>query len=562
MAEPRRESTGRATIQMAVGTTLSRVTGLARWVAFAYALGFVRLSDAYNLANTTPNIIYDLVLGGVLSATLIPVFVSRLTAADEKEGWEAVSAVTTLATALLVGLTVAFELAAPAVIHLYMVGNHSASAGAEARTATTLLRLFAPQLGLYGLITLVNALLNTRRHFAAPMFSPVLNNVVAIGVYLAFRHLAHGVTVANAASHPGAIWLLGAGTTAGVLVQLLVELPALWGARVHLRWRWDPGHEAVRAMLRLSGWTFGWVAANQVALWVVLVLANRRTGDVSAYLVAWQFFQLPYGVAAVSIMSAIQPSMAERWTLGDSAGFRQRAVSGLRASSAVMVPSAVGYVLLAKPAVDLFLRHGHLSAAAAHTTAVVLAFLALGLPGYSAFLLLTRAYQAMQDTRSAFYVYLVENGVNVVVAFALYPTMGVRGVALSISVAYTVGAAVALEHLRRRMGGLEGPFLLRHAGRVAAAAAAMGVVVALVGAAIPGDSPILLAGRLVAAVVSGLATYLAVAGAMASRGGPPRPGPPAGGPPLRPGPPTGAPIRVGRGYAGRAAGPDRQGGWR
>src|SRR5581483_1741472 len=124
---------GRDTLIMSAGTLLSRLTGVGRLAALAFALGFTRLTDAYNLANTTPNIVFDLVLGGVLAATLIPVFVDRLarragTARGEDEAWEAISAVVTLVTVLLVVLTVLFELVAPQLIDIYMVGVHGAGA--------------------------------------------------------------------------------------------------------------------------------------------------------------------------------------------------------------------------------------------------------------------------------------------------------------------------------------------------------------------------------------------------------------------------------------------------
>src|SRR5438874_9219977 len=100
------ERLSRATAGMAVGTLLSRVTGLGRLAALAYALSFTRLTDSYNLANTTPNIVYDLVLGGILASFIVPVFVDQLTGTDEDEAWEAISVIVTAALVLLVAMTV------------------------------------------------------------------------------------------------------------------------------------------------------------------------------------------------------------------------------------------------------------------------------------------------------------------------------------------------------------------------------------------------------------------------------------------------------------------------
>nr|MDP9389048.1 murein biosynthesis integral membrane protein MurJ [Actinomycetota bacterium] len=447
----------RSTAVMAAGTLLSRVTGFGRLVALAYAMGFTRLTDSYNLANVTPNIVYELVLGGVLSATLVPLFVDRLSNDDEDEAWRAISAVVTAAAAVVLVVTAVFVLVAPLLIELYTVGNDSPSVDDQREVATTLLQMFAPQVAFYAAVTLATAVLHARRRFAAPMFAPVLNNLVVIGVLLALPHVADEVTLEAVRDDAAVLALLGVGTTAGVAAMAVTLLPPLRRAAAgRLRPVWDPRHRAVRAVVRLSGWTFGFVAANQAALMVVLVLANRRAGDVAAYQAGLVFFLLPHGVFAVSIISALQPELSERWALGDVAGYADRVGTGLRTIAVIVVPAAVGYLCLAHPIVSVALEHGALGEGSADVTADVLALFALGLPGFSAYLFLMRCYQAMQDTRSVFVFYVVENGVNVALALALHPFLGVQGLALAYAVAYTVGTAVALAHLHRRTGALRG----------------------------------------------------------------------------------------------------------
>src|SRR5207248_4540945 len=108
-------------------------------------------------------------------------------------------------------------------------------------------------------------------------FSPIANNIVVIAVLLAFPHVVHHIGLDAVRNNAGALALLGLGTTAGVAVQAAIQVP---GFR-HVRWVWEPGHVAVRTVVRLSLWTFGVVVANQVALYVALALANRSAGDVS-----------------------------------------------------------------------------------------------------------------------------------------------------------------------------------------------------------------------------------------------------------------------------------------
>ena len=187
-------------------------------VVLAYVLGATRLADSYNLANNTPNMIFDLVLGGVLSATLVPVFVERLITREDDEGSRAVSAVLTLAAAVLTVASVATVAGAPWIVRLYNSLNHTGAARNEQAVATVFLALFAPQVAFYGFAALAEAVLNARRRFAAPKFAPVLNNVVTMAVLLLARAEVKGLSLHDARHRTGLLVLLGLGTTAGVAV--------------------------------------------------------------------------------------------------------------------------------------------------------------------------------------------------------------------------------------------------------------------------------------------------------------------------------------------------------
>jgi len=506
----------RNTAVMAAGTLLSRLTGFGRVLALLYVLDVSRLADAYNIANTVPNILFDLVVGGVISATVVPVFVDQLSRGDEDEGWRAISAVMTAFTAGLAAMTLVFWALAPLLIRFYLLLNHSASAADQRAIGTTLLRLFVPQLFLLGGIALTTALLNARRHFAAPAFSPVLNNVLTIAILVVFGVVAshehfniHDLSAVR--RHHGALLLLGLGTTAGYLVQLVAQLRPLASGRFRLRVVWDPGHPAVRTLVRLSTWTLGAVVANQIAFNLILVLAGHKGGDVTAFQAGFQFFQLPYAIFAVSIASVLTPDLSERWSRHDRAGFRTRMSDGLRLTLAIMVPAAVGYMLLARPFIDLVLRHGHVGAAGAHVTGTVVLCFAAGLPGFSAFMLLMRGFQSMQDTRSMFWLYVVENALTLVLAVALFAAFDVAGLAVAWVGAYSVAAIVAFARLRRRTGGLDGAAVAASLGRVAAATAVMAAVVFLLGLAIGYGSSARLALRVGSATAVGLAVYLLAA---------------------------------------------------
>jgi putative peptidoglycan lipid II flippase len=541
-----------STVGMAVGTTLSRVTGVGRIVALTYVLGTGGLADAYNLANTTPNIITDIVIGGVLSATFVPVFVDRLSTRPRQEAWDAISAVTTVTIVVLTAATVAFFFLTPSIIHLYTATNHNPDRVSQQHVAISLLRWFVPQLAAYGLIGLFTALLNTRGKFAAPAFVPIVNNVLVIVILLWFHALVPHPSLAAVQRNEHALIILGFGTTAGVLLQCVLLVPSLARSKLHLRFLWAPAHEAMRTILGLASWTFGFVVANQVALVVILALADavRPQGAVTAYTYAYTFFQLPYGVVAVSIMSVVTPSLSSRWALRDMVGFRRRLAYGMRSMLAIIIPSAVGLLILARPLIDLVLAHGSTTVADASGTAAALAMFALGLPGFCVFLYMIRVLQSMQDTKTAFRLYLVENAVNIVTGVVLVHPLGVRGLALSLSIAYTVGAVAAVRVVGRRIGGIGGESITRPVRRVIGATVVMAVVLVLAVSVSAADHGAALAGRVLLALVAGTVAYFGAAAVLAARDRrhhPPGRRPSPGGP-FPPGdrgdgPPPAAPVR-------------------
>jgi putative peptidoglycan lipid II flippase len=504
-------SFARNTTVMAAGTVLSRLTGFGRILALVWAFHLTRLADVFNIANTVPNILYDLVVGGVLSATLVPVFVDYLGRDDKEETWRAISAVMTVIAAVLAVLTAIFWLIAPALIHLYVILNNTSTAPDQRAVGTTLLRLFAPQLFFLGGIAVTTAFLNARRHFVAPAFSPVVNNLIAIAALIATRLVASSLGLGSFRHDHWALLLLGLGTTAGYVVQFVLQVPPMFRGRRKPRLRpvWDPSHPAVRTILRLSAWTFGSVIANQVALNVILVLAARKAGDVTVFQTAFTFFQLPYAIFAVSIASVITPDLSARWSAGDVAGFRRQMARGLRLTLAILIPASVGYVLLAHPLIELVFRHGSFGAHDAHKIGTVVALFAVGLPGFSAYLLLMRGYQAMQDTRAMFRLYVVENAVTLVLAAALYPILGVGGLALGWVAAYTVGTIVAFAALRLRTRGLDGFETISVLARVGLASAVMAGAVWAVRAGLGGPSDTHLAAEVIVGATAGAVAYFA-----------------------------------------------------
>ena len=502
-------SSARSAALMAVGTGLSRSSGFARLVAIGWVLGQHSLSDAYNQANTIPNTIYDLLLGGVLSATMLPVLMQSLTRRRDREDDEAVPAVVSFLTLVLVVATVVFWLLAPYIVDLFLLRAGGSRGVGERALATTWLRLFTPQLLFIGLIAVTTALLNARRRFVAASFSPVLANGVTSGALAVADHLVHSHSVQAYRQDATAVAVVGIGTTAGYLVQLLAQVPSLVKARIPLKPLWRPRHRALRTIGRLSGWTVGAVVTNQASLALISILANGRSGDYSSFTYAYYFMLLPYSVIAVSIAFAVAPELAERWSVGDPDGFALRLARATRQTVALVAPAGVGLAVIGQPVAVLALAHGGLTVPAARATGFLLTIFALGLPGFSTYLLLMRAFQSQQDARSMFWLYVVENTMTVVLALGLYPVLGVRGLTLAWIAPYTVVLPVVWRRLRRSCG-MAVP--VGWWADVAKATAAMAVVVGVMGHFVPVPSSFVGSVlRLAVIVLAGAATYLLAA---------------------------------------------------
>jgi putative peptidoglycan lipid II flippase len=517
---PPEPSLARSTALMATGTLLSRITGLLRVTVLVATLGVgeSRLADVYNVANTTPNIIYELVLGGILSSIFVPVFVEVRNTRGQRQAWHVARATMTIAIAglgLLAGITM---LAAPWIIRLYVHSGSPAERAEAIELGGQLLAMFMPQIVFYGVGAVMTGLLNAHRRFGVPMFAPILNNLVVIAVGLTFHALVGQQVPQVGEVTTGQKLLLGLGTTAGVVAMTMVQWPFLRriGFRFHFVWNWRD--RAIRKMATLSAYTVGYVVTNQLGYLLVPVLAYGVRGGYTAYTTAFIFFQLPHGVFAVSVMTALLPPLSEYAVARDWAAFRATMARGIRLTAAVLLPAALGYLALAGPIVRLLLEHGVVTEASTSLLVPVLMVFVLGLVPFSTFQLVLRAFYALQDTRTTFRVNLVSVGVNVVVDLLLFNLLPQRwkipGLAFGHVSSYTVGSALLLYLLSRRIGGLEGSRILGAVGRMLVAGLVMVAATLLVARGVaaaidPGLGRDLV--TVVAGVIVGAGTYLAVA---------------------------------------------------
>jgi len=502
---------------MAVGTLASRVTGLARTLTQAYALGAVGLADAYNVANSLPNAVYNLMLGGILSSVIVPLLVSAA-GRDRDRGEAYDQRMFTLLTVSLLAITAAATLAAAPLVYLYS----GPVTGPELHLMVIFAYFFIPQIFFYGVSSLAGAVLNARGSFGAPMWTPVVNNVVVIAVLLGFVAVA-GFGVRPATITGGEVRLIGLGTTLGVAAQTAALVPALGRAGFRWRPRFDFRRAELSQIWHMAGWMFGYIATTQIAVLVTTRVANEasvlaskaRVGYGAGYTpfaYAWQLFQMPYAIVGISVITALLPRMSAH-----AAGSRPDLVradfsAGLRLASVIVVPSSLVLAVLGPSLAEVLLAHGATSLASARYMGEVFAALCLGLTPYTMFQLQLRVFYALHDSRTPALIGLITMIVNVGANYAalalLPPGYIVAGMGLGFGVGNLAGAALAWRLLGRRLGGLGGlggrrigPSLLRmHAAAIPAAALALAVTLAAGSALPPGRT-----GALITATAAGCA---------------------------------------------------------
>lgn len=478
-------SLGQASGIMAIGTIASRASGFLRTVAIAAAIGTGAVGDAYNVANTTPNIIYDLLLGGILTSVVVPVMVRA--AKEDPDGGDKFAS--SLLTLMILGLGVATAIgmiAAPLITNAYLNAGPQ-----EQALATDLLRWFLPQIIFYGVGATIGAILNVRQSFAAPMFAPILNNVLVIATCVAFIYVVSGprppgVGGAKAITHTQTTVLAG-GTTLGVVAMTLALLPAL--RRVGFRYRptLDLRHPELRSAARLASWTLLFVVVSQAGYLVIVNLSTASTAY-TIYTYGYQIFQLPYAIIGVSVITALLPRMSGHAAQGRADLVRADISTATRVAATAIVPAALFLLALGRPIAVAVFHHGAVNYHDAIDIGDTLSAFALALVPFSLFQVQLRAFYAYQDSRTPALVNMGVVAVNVLGAVVLTVTVPERhrapALALAFAAAYLVGLAAATTLLRRRLGGVDGNRTARVITQVAIAAGLGAVVASLVARAI------------------------------------------------------------------------------
>jgi len=458
LQEPVAPGLARSAAIISAGNVASRVLGLVRETVIANLFGASPLVSAFVVASQVPTMIYDLLIGGLLSSALVPVFSDYAAPERREELWQLASIVFSLVAVVMAGFALVLELAAPWVAWAMGGGFSPATLAATTR----MIRIVVPALLFFGLSGASTGLLYTLKRFTYPAFGAAAFNATVILTALALGRALD-------------VYSLAVGVLLGAAVQLAIQFPDLRRAR--LRFHLDLSHPGLRRIGQLYlPIVLGLVISN-IGVVIDRNLASR-TGDQSiAYMrYATTLIQAPLGLVSVAISLAALPSLAQLYAAGDLDGFRQTLARGLRMVLVLMIPATVGLFVLAPQVVGLLFEHGVFHGSDTVPTARALRLYLLGLPGAAIDWPLIFAFYARKDTLTPALV-----GVAAVLIYlltgpplAFFLGMGFLGLVLANSIQLTSHAVIMLVLLHRRMDGLRGGRLGITAGKATLAAAVMG----------------------------------------------------------------------------------------
>ncbi|WP_420880798.1 murein biosynthesis integral membrane protein MurJ [Rhodococcus sp. (in: high G+C Gram-positive bacteria)] len=464
----------RATGAVAVATAASRVTGFLRTLALAAVLGVAAVGDAYNGANTMPNMVYELLLGGVMSSVFIPVLArARLRGRAHSRLFTQRLLVATVIGAAVVTLVAVAT--APILVAAVVPGS------AQSQLTTTLAYLLLPEIFFYAVAGTVTAVLNVRDSYAPAAWAPVINNLIVLATVGVFAVMPGPVTLAPTSLTTAQVLVLGVGTTAGIMGQAAWAAAAL--RRTGFRWNWRVRPvpytwRPVRIGFRLLGWVGLYVAVSQVGVAMVLRVASRHEG-VSTYTYADLLFQVPYGILGVSLLTVLMPRISHAVAVGDHNALVADVNRAARYSMVALVPATVAMTLLG-PMLTTVMFIGRVDVDAARLIGLALALSAFGLPPFALVMLQLRVFYAANDMRTPALINLamVATKISAVTLSAAWlpDTAVVVVLPAAGSLSYLAGAAAGYLVLRRRYGLLGFRTVLETFSRALWASIAAGIV--------------------------------------------------------------------------------------
>jgi putative peptidoglycan lipid II flippase len=467
----------RASSVMAVGTIISRITGFIGGVIMIATLGTALLADAFNVANTMPNILYNLLVGGALTAIFVPQLVRAF---DDADGGHLFASrlVTTISGILLV-LVIIGVIFAPQLVYIYAPSFSTPGFETEREIAIAFTRYCLPQIFFLGLFTMLGQVANARGSFAPLMWAPIANNLVVIVVFSAFLIKWPSVNVDSITSTQ--IQILGWGTTAGIIVQALILIPVVKRSGIKIRPKW--GVAGLGKSFSLAGWTLVYVLISQIGYLITVNVATTAAVDsakagittgvgFTPFKNAYLIMLLPYSIVTISIVTALLPHMSKLAINKKIEDVKEQILRAIKTVAVLTIPSSVAFLLFG-PLITEVLFFG-IDKNDGIYIGYVLSALSLGLVAFSINLVLIRGFNAFEDTRTQVWSILIINIISVGLSYlflAVLPSDWVTvGLGVAFSVSYLIGLFITLRLLKKHTGTIHVREFIGQHGRLLSAA--------------------------------------------------------------------------------------------
>ena len=440
---------GRSAGLMTVLTILSRVTGFIRTWAMAAAIGMSLLSSSYQVANNLPNMLYELVMGGMLVTAFLPVYMGVRREQGREASNEYVGNLLGILLLLLGGISVLGTVFAPGFIwtQSFLSGD-----GGSMDTAAFMFRFFAIQILFYGLGSVFSGVLNAHRDYFWSTFAPVLNNVIVIASFMGFAPVS-----AQFGERAGII-LIAAGTTLGVFVQMACQIPALGKHGVHPHIHIDFKDPALRQTIALGIPTLlatvCMFVSTSITNAAALVVQPETGPSVIAYARLW--YTLPYALIAASLSTALYTELSHDAQEKDYDSVRTGISRGVAQMLFFLIPFALYLIVFARP-LNMIYCAGKFDESGVALVSEFLVYLAFSLPLYGVVVLMQKSFSALLDMKpySRYCLYSAIGQAGSVLLFGVVLGFGMPAIALSYVVDYVILVGCSLWWLRRRLRGLQ-----------------------------------------------------------------------------------------------------------
>lgn len=444
---------------------LDKLLGLVRTQLVSAAFGTSPAFDAFTAANQLPEVFVTLVSGGALAAAFIPVYSAYLNSSRAQETARLANATITLVLLILSSISAVGALLAP-----WLVSNYLASGFSPELQALTsdLMRIILVQTTLFGVSGVLSSILNAHQHFVLPALAPMALQLGYIfGLFVLVPEMG--------------IYGLAWGTVVGGVLHILIQVPGLRRYRFHYRPALGLQMSGIHEIARLMVPRIITLGTVQVAdLFIINITSALPAGSTSGYFFGYYLQQLPETLFGTAIAIVVFPTLAEYFNAGRIKEMVQTAMNTLRIIWWLTIPTAALLILLGRPAITVFLERGAFTAESTALVYSVLVFFSLRVVSEATLEILARLFYAQHNTRTPMFVALLWLAVAVGLSYLLVDIVGLGGLALASSVAFTVQVIVLYILLRRKLGDMGDRISLLSLGRAAVATLGMSAVVWLI----------------------------------------------------------------------------------